>query len=647
VVAAFAAYWNALTVPFVFDDSNAIIVNPSIRHLWPLTAVLHPPGTHAETVGGRPILNLTLALNYALGGLDVRTYHVFNVAVHALVALALLALVQLTLRQRALRRRFGDDALPLAFAVALLWVVHPLQTECVTYIVQRAESMCALCYLLTIYGVGRAAEPGAPARWSALAVGACLVGMATKEVMVTAPLVALLYDRTFVAGSFREAWHARRRLYLALAATWILLFALVLDAARQRGHSDFQGITVPAYLLTQVGALVHYLRLAIWPHPLVFDYGNATVQSPLAVLPQAVVLAALLAGTAVALRRWPALGFVGAWFFVILGPTSSLLPVATQTIAERRMYLPVAAPLALAAAGLYALGGRRALAFVGVWAVALGIVTARRNEDYRTAVGLWTDTVAKRADNPRAHLNLGVALFDADRPGDARAQYEEALRLKPGYTEAHDDLAVTLVALGDPDDAIPHFEAALRIRPDFASAHYNYAQALAGMNRLDDAVAQYEEALRIQPDYVEAHNGLGRVLVLAGRAADAEPHFRDAIRLAPDYAPAFNNLANVLVMLGRPAEAVASYEHVLRLDPSYAEAHFNLATTLAGLGRDDAALPHFEATVRLQPDDAEAHYALGATLARLGRRAEARSQYEDALRIRPGYADVRRALDAL
>jgi protein O-mannosyl-transferase len=174
--------------------------------------------------GGRPVVNLSLALNYALGGSNVWGYHALNLAIHIILAgLTLFGVVRRTLLRPALRERFSPSAARLALVVAVLWTAHPLQTEAVTYVSQRCESLMGLFYLLTLYCFVRGADSQRCGWWFTLSVVACLLGMATKEVMVTAPLLVLLYDRTFVTGSFRKAWTRHRRLYLSLAGTWLLL----------------------------------------------------------------------------------------------------------------------------------------------------------------------------------------------------------------------------------------------------------------------------------------------------------------------------------------------------------------------------------------------------------------------------------------
>ena len=343
VLATVLAYRNSLNGPFIFDDKLAIVSNLTIRRLWPIWKPLCPP-SHGETVTGRPLLNLSLAVNYAISGLNVWSYHVANLAIHILAAWLLFGI----LRRTFLLPSLGNSQIPaptcLALAIAMLWAIHPLQTESVTYIVQRAESLVGMFYLLTLYCFIRGATSGGGRYWYAAAVLACLLGMASKEVMVSAPLMVLLYDRAFLAGSFREAWRRHYGVYLALASTWLLSGWLVVVAGSRGGTAGFgAGVSSWAYLCTQFGAIVHYLKLSVWPRPLLFDYGPDTVPITLAIIPNALFVGLLGLATLVALWRWPKIGFLGAWFFAILAPTLSIVPVATQVVAEHRMYLPLAA----------------------------------------------------------------------------------------------------------------------------------------------------------------------------------------------------------------------------------------------------------------------------------------------------------------
>ena len=372
VVAGFAAYAGSFSGPFVFDDPSSITANPTIRQLWPPWDVLATPRANV-TVQGRPILNLSFAVNYAISKSDVWSYHALNGLIHILAGLTLLGIVRRTIVNggrwlngaRGLAATNGTALLAteppaaretiataIGLAVALLWTVHPLQTESVTYVVQRAESLMGLFYLVTLYCFVRYAEGGAtspPARWALGSFVACGLGMATKEVMVSAPVMVLLYDRAFVAGSLREAWRKRCRFYAGLAAGWILLGLCLLRGGGNRGGSVGLGVSASwwDYAATQFEAIGRYLLLSVWPHPLVFEYGAFRVQHASEVLPWAVFVVPAVVGTLWALWRRPVLGFLGGWFFAMLAPTS-LVPGTSQMIVEHRMYLSLAAVVVIA-----------------------------------------------------------------------------------------------------------------------------------------------------------------------------------------------------------------------------------------------------------------------------------------------------------
>ena len=402
-----------------------------------------------RTAAGRPLVNLSLAVNYAISGTNVWSYHALNLVVHILASLTLWGILRRTLRLAAVPKRFRDAGDWLATVAALLWAVHPLTTPAVTYIIQRAESIMALCFLLTLYCVIRTAGSPRRALWSAGAIVAAALGMASKEVMATAPLIVLLYDRTFLAGSFRQALRSRWGLYAGLAATWVIPAALWGGRAKSAGFGG--PISAGAYALTQFEFVALYLRLSVWPHPLVLDYGKFLVSGIGSVLPQAALVTGLVVATALALRFRPALGFLGAWVFLILAPSSSFIPVSTQTGAEHRMYLPLAAVVVAAVLCGYWLWQQRvvpvlpranlrkwvgALIVVGVAGV-LAALTFQRNRDYQSGISIWADTVAKRPENARAHYNLGRHLVDAGELAPAQEHFVITVQQEPDYADAH------------------------------------------------------------------------------------------------------------------------------------------------------------------------------------------------------------------
>jgi len=583
VLAALAAYHNSFRVPFLFDDRPAIERNASIRDLGALAEVLSPPVTSAGAAG-RPLVNLSLALNYAVGGLNPWGYHVFNWIVHMLAGLALWGVVRRTLRRGAA----SGHAEFVAAGTALLWLVHPLQTESVVCVVQRNEAMVALFFLLTFLAFLRAAEAERPGRWMSVAFVACLAGMATKEVMATAPVLLFLFDRTFVSGSFAAAWRRHGRRHLALAATWLLLAALMLRHEQRAGTVGFGlGVDALDYLLTQARAVALYLKLALWPHPLVLDYGVDVVSGFADVAAEISLVAALLGGTIVALVKRPALGFAGAWFFAILAPSSSFVPLTTQTIAEHRMYLPLAGVLVLAVHALAPIARRPRVLALGALAAALLTLTVRRNDDYRSELAVWTDTVANRPANARAHSSLGLALVQLKRWEDARASYVTAVRLRPDYADAQNDYANVLLQLGRRDEALAAYQAALRLKPadatialNLATLHAQRGDAAFDDNRLVDAAREYTAALQLRAAWPAVRHNLALALVRLGRAREAIPHYEAVLRDLPESAQAHHNFALALAATGQVYEAIAQDRIALRLQPEFPDASAHLARLL-------------------------------------------------------------------
>jgi Flp pilus assembly protein TadD len=529
VLAAAAAYANALGGPFVFDDKGAIVRNRSIENLAALGDVLFS-GTYA-TVIGRPVYSLSLAVSRALHGADVLGWHVENVAIHAAAGLALFGVVRRTLAAPRAPWRLAPHAKGLALAVALLWTVHPLQTESVTYVCQRAESLTGLFVLATLWCALRGTVSSRPGAWSAASVALCLLAMGTKESAAATPLLVLLHDRAFVAGSFREALRRRPAMYAGLAATWAALGALIVSSSGRAGSAGLgSGVGVLEYAATQPSAIVTYLRLSIWPHPLVLDRGAHLASTAGEIVPAALVVAALVAGTAVALRSRPQLGFVGAWILLLLAPSSSVVPLATQTVAEHRMYLPLAAVVALAVvAGHSVLRERAAQQWTatGAVAAALAWTTHVRNEDYRTEVSLWLADVEHAPWNDRALVNCGACLEDAGDTARALEMFDRALALAPGNGIAYVYRGNALLALGRSEDAASAFTAMLAAAPDWSAVAYEgRARVRHSQGRFREALADFDEAIRIFPGFGRAFAGraasrlaLGDV---AGARADAE-----------------------------------------------------------------------------------------------------------------------------
>jgi tetratricopeptide (TPR) repeat protein len=606
VLAVLAAYARTFTAPFVFDDIPAITQNTSIRDLTAWKEVLLPGSMNGAGVAGRPIINLSLAINYAVSGESVWSYHALNLLVHLGAGLALFGVVRRTLLGPRLREKYGAHSFALALGAAGIWSLHPLQTESVTCVVQRTESMMGLFYLFTLYAFVRSVEiPGKMMPWGGFCWAACLLGMVSKEVMVSAPLLLWLYDGIFLAGSLAVAWRMRWRRYLGLTLTWIPLLLVMARSQGRGGTVGFgHGVGSWEYLLTQCHAVVLYLRLALWPHPLVLDYGMAVIRSAGMVWPQALLLVTLAAGTVVALVRRSPWGFLGAWFFVILAPSSSVVPLVTQTIAEHRMYLPLAAIVVAAVIGIQAVAGRGTGWVLAALAVLAGAGTYLRNEDYRSAERIWRDTIAKQPGNERAYYGLAMICDEQGRIAEAIAGYGTALKLNPDYANAHSNLAHDLVASGRMAEAVAHYEEVARLEPKLADPHIHLGALLVRLGRFEEAVREYNRVLEMLPSSGEDHFNLAQVYFRIGRIPEAISHYETAVRLRPDVAEMHFRLGNVRLKAEQFEAAVADYREAARLDPSLYEAQMNLAGVLVLLNRSGEAVGVYERALQLRPGDA-------------------------------------------
>ena len=528
VGAGLLAYHNSYNGPFIFDDIRAIPGNPSIAKLWPIWQALAPPPP-GRAVQRRPIVNLSLAVNYALGGLRVRGYHEFNLIMHIVSGLILFGVLRRTLLSERLRDRFGRASWPLALVCSLIWLVHPLQTNAVTYIIQRTELLAGLFYLLTLYCVIRGAgchsaknESSESLRWYAAAVFSCLLGMGSKEIVVSAPLVILLYDRLFLSGSFREVLRRRWGLYVGLAATWGLLVILHPYGAGGQPLGAFE------YAARQFEAITTYLRLCFWPAPLILDYGQGTTPSFLQALPYAVFIIVLLAGTVLAIRYRPAIGFLGVWFFAILAPSSSFVPL-NEWAAEKRMYLPLAAVVVMVVLCGYIFGKRflhrlriseqggsvsgvvgYSLAVVVI--LVLGWLSVQRNYDYRNKFSIWNDTVVKCRGNWRAHYNRGNAYYSKGEDDRAISDFDEAIRLRPRFAIAYNNRGVVYRKQGKYELAISDFDRAIKLNPKYAKAYLNRGLAYSNKGDYELVIPDLDKAIQLNPSNAKACNNLAWIL---------------------------------------------------------------------------------------------------------------------------------------
>ncbi len=622
VLAGVAVYARTFGVPFVFDDVHAIVQNLRIR-AW----------SQELLRSDRPLVELTLAFNYAVGGLHVVGYHVLNLAVHLACGLLVYDVVRRTFRLTGTLAGRERDA---AFFAALFFVVHPIQTESVTYVISRSELLMALCYLAMLDCV-LVAETRPERRFQlwTLAVVFSALGMTAKPIMVTAPLAVAWLSWWVLAPPTRSrvafaspppALEVARRwpLHLGLCATWGVLAALF--AGRHHPGAGFDiGLEPLEYLRTQLGVTWHYVRLLVWPVRQVLDY-----DWPIA-------------------ARWSE---PIVWFaMLVLLPSSSIVPIADLAF-EHRMYLSVAgcAALVALAGGAAAERAPRVAATAGIAiAIALGWLTIARNEVWRDPVTLWADNLAKTPAKQRVYRNLEEAYQRrGDQAGMRRVVVAEIATLQRLHRENPLDarvlsgLANGLARVGQTEEALAAVQESIRIDPRDPVSRAAHGALLMQLGRPEEAVAPLELAAAM----IEGHVGwierdtkrivqvnLGWAYAAVGRNDDALRVLREAA--SDDDVSALNNLGSVLGRVGKWDEAQQVLERAHRRDPDDPNVQSNLGWVYANQGRLADAAGLLERAILEQPNEASAHGNLGWVRLRAGDNAGAARALEMALTLQP------------
>jgi len=576
VCATIAAYLPALSGEFIWNDID-YVTSPALRSLHGLARIWTEPGATQQYY---PLLHSAFWLQHRLWGDHPLGYHVFTLLLHAGSAV-LFGLV--------LRRLLADEPakpegsiqgayLGAGWLAALLFALHPVHVESVAWIAEQKNTLSLAFYLgaaLAYLRFDAARRPGAYV--AALALFVCSLLCKTVTATLPAALLVVLWWKRGRLGWRRDVVPLLPWLALGAAAG---LFSSWVE--REYVGAEGRDFAVPAAARVLVAgrALWFYAGSLAWPSGLNFIYPRWTVDA--AVWWQWLFpLAAVAAGAALwALRRRSRGPLAALLFFA-----GSLLPALgfVNLYGERYswvwdhwQYLPDLGPIALGAAGLVSglrMAGPR-LRWLGpalapALALLLGALTWNHCAMFHDNQTLYLTTLARNPGSWMAHNNLGLAWSKVPgRLGDAVAQYEEALRLKPDIAETHTNLGLAWSQMpGRLGDAVAQYEEALRLKPDYSAAHFYLANALAQTGRIPEAIQHYEEALRIDPGMAEASNNLGMILCRMGRAREGMERIEAAIRIMPDFAQAHFARGAALLQAGRRDEAIAEYERVLQLRP--------------------------------------------------------------------------------
>lgn len=520
-----AVYSNTLNNQFVFDDSR-IYLNPHIR-LSTLDLDGLANAWQESEPRSRPLVNTSFAINYFFHQYQVQGYHLVNIAIHIITGIFLFLLIKTTLSLPALAGKYQWGWLP--FLSALIWLVHPVQTQSVTYTIQRMNSMAAMFYVIALLAYVRGRLSGHLWRkilLFGLAIMGWLLALWSKEIAVTLPLFVCLYDWYFIQD-LECGWLKKYGLLIGGVFCLLLLATLLFYFGNDPFSSLLAGygsrdFTLGERLLTEIRVVIFYLSLLVLPLPsrLNLDHDFAISQSLFAPINTILSLAALclLLGLVVYLaRRQRLLSFGILWFFGHLVIESTFVPL--EIIFDHRLYLPsmilIPAGLVFWRECLPDSSGR--ILLVAALVLVLSFWTYQRNRAWADPVALWSDCTQKSPDKARNHSNLGVALKRAGRLAEAESHFLTTVRLDPSFFEAYNNLGNIRVIQGRLAEAVLFYAKGLEIKSDSVLLHINMGHTLSNLWRLDEAWEHYKKALVLAPGNVEAKNGFYRV----GRARSA------------------------------------------------------------------------------------------------------------------------------
>jgi len=599
-----AVYLPALRGGFIWDDDFYVTENQALRSVDGLAKSWTQPGLRQQQY--YPLAFTGLWVQYHLWGLRPFGYHLVNVLLHALNAVLL---------WRVLRRL----DVPGSWWAAAIFVLHPVQVESVAWVTEFKNVSSGAFSLLSLLAFLRfrplsASAATASRDWRfyapALLLFVCALLCKTAVCCLPVAMMVVLWwklDRVTKTD------------ILALIPWFAASLTLGLVTMAVETHSTATGVTrgtssIVHGTLLAGRALWFYAGKVFWPHPVTFIYPRWNVDGtaprqylfPLAALAVLVGLWLLrrrlgkgpLAGVACfAVMLLPVLGFCDIYFFRYSYVTDHFQYLACIGL------MTVAVSAGATMADRAGQSGRRwGTLGAGIVLLVLGVATWRQTHVYKDLETLWRDTLTKNPNAWIAHNNLGTVLEKTGRTQEAIAQYEQAVRLEPGYAEAQYNLGTLLGEAGRLTEAVEHLEQAVRIKPDYVEAEHNLAKALMILGKTREAAAHYEEALRLNPGDAEAEYSLGNALLALGNSQEAIEHWQRAVHLRPDYAEAHNNLGAAFARAGRFQEAIEQFDSVLRVTPDDAEAHYNLGLALEQAGRIVDAVGHYEQALRLKPD---------------------------------------------
>jgi Tfp pilus assembly protein PilF len=597
VVTAFLAYSNSFHVPFQFDDRPNIANNPDVKIkdlTWDRLAQLVEK-SYQDNI--RVFSYLTFALNYHFGGLNVFGYHLVNVIIHIGSGIFLYWLLILTFNLPSLRETYGSISYPVSLLASLIFISHPIQTQSVTYIVQRMASMAGMFYLLSmmLYVKGRSSWSKSRFIYWGGSAFSWVLGLFSKENVAILPVFILLYEIYFFQNS-EVSQKGKRILGFLIGSIGLIAFISLLVWGERYFNQLVEGyqireFTLSERILTQFRVVLYYVSLLVYPHPsrLNLDYDfplSKTMLDPPTTLISIFITFGLIGLSVWKGKKSPILSFCILWYFGNLVIESSIFPL--EMVYEHRLYLPSVGPFLLFSlltvrgieklkAGFFRKGHRSAQGINVIrpaekfveWFIPLGmillfsLVSYQRNSIWNSELELWRDCVKKSPQKERVHHNLGFVYYEMERLDDAEEEFEQALRLNPRYALSMYNLGLVYYRKGSMDEAIRYYQKAIELDSKSPDFFYNLGVAYYQKGLYEKAIRVYQKVLELNPDYENGHKSLGLAYKKLKEWDKAIRSFQEELRRHPENVYTHLDLGDVYMEKKECSKALTHYRKAL------------------------------------------------------------------------------------
>ena len=640
-------YFNTLNNEFVFDDLILIQSNetlPSLKSIYNIITVTTQEHSY------RPVRALSYAIDYHFSGFNPFSYHISNIVYHIINCFMVYLITLSLLSNRA-----------TAFFAAILFAVHPVHTDSVTYIAGRRDILFTLFYLIGFYTFIKYRKTQRH-YFLLFSMAAYLLSIGSKEMGVTLPAIFLIYDlinnlphetKKFrsqdITKALKKIWIQSKYFYsiFFMGALAFIYYKIFINSPSQQ--KEYYGDSVLVTFLTVGKIIVHYIKLLLFPVNLIADYSYDAFPLASSFFEWSTLFSFILLFLILCIilkmlskNRWIAFG--GIWFFITLLPVCHIIP-HHELLAEHYLYLP-SYGFCLIAALLFTsqLENNRHSAFIYFSLFCIIVLFSLRiidrNRDWKDGMTLWNKTVKSVPRCARAQNNLGaehIKSGDGDYK-EAMPHLEAALQIKPDYAEAYNNLGLVYKEQGFYDQATKSFAKAIKYKKRYFEAINNIATMYERKGDYDTAIKIFKNVLKRKPDYAEAHSNLGIVYQKRGQLEQAKEHFRKALQIEPHHVEAHNNLGVWYKNKGLYDEAIEEFKQVLVLKPDFAEVHCNLGAVYNNKGWYDLALEELKEALRLKPHIAEAMNNMGNAYKGKGWYDKAIEAYKETLNINPRMA---------